>query len=131
MNAEVIVVPPTAESWPQEAGFRVEYLNRSLGSRALVYFDNLASAREFAAESTLWNQPCTVQSRDMPCTHEVKSVAVSDRTYVYWTKRFGDLETAQAEFDRGRAYAKEKGGSYLLIVVGHEKPLASFSKLGV
>jgi hypothetical protein len=125
-----VIVPPSGEAWQQEQPFRVEYLNRALGSRALIYFAEQAGAAEFAAANVLWNQPCVVQSRDMPCTHEVRSVAVSDPGYTFWTKKFGNLESAQAEFDLGRAHAAKYGGSYLLFAAGETTPMAVYAKLG-
>lgn len=127
---EVIVVPPTREKWSQSPAFRVEHLSKVIGSRCLVYFEDLSSAREFASAHTLWHQPCVVQSRDMPCTHEVRSVAISDPNYIFWTKRFGDLETARAEFDLSRERASVAGGSYLLIAAGERTPMAVYAKLG-
>lgn len=122
-----VVVPKSTEAWTQEPILRVEYFNRSIGSRCLVYFDDPAAACAFAAEHTLWNQPCTVQSKTMAVTHEVKSCAASDPKYVFWTKQFGDIESAREEFERGKAHAEENGGSFKLFEVGRAKPLASFT----
>lgn len=124
-----VIVPKSAEAWTQEPLYRVEHLSKRIGSRCLAYFSDCASAVEFAKNHTLWNRPCVVQSKEMPVTHEVKSCSPSDPTYVFWTKQFGDLESARAEFDRGREYAAKTGGSYQLIAVGHAKPLASFTSL--
>lgn len=122
-----VMVPASVDPWPQAAPLRVEYLNRSLGSRCLVYFDDIAAARAFAAEHILGGQPCTVQSKAMAVTHEVKSCSPSDPDYIYWCKRFGNLESAKAEFDRGTALAAKAGGAYKLIEVGRDKPVASFT----
>lgn len=122
-----VIVPKSVDAWTQTPEWRVDYMNRSIGSRCLVYFSDEASAVAFAAEHTLWNQPCVVQSKTMGVTHEVKSCAPSDPSYVFWTKQFGNLESAQAEFDRGAKHAAESGGSYRLVQVGVTKPLASFT----
>jgi len=122
-----VVVPKSAEAWTQDPPYRVEHFSRHVASRCLVYFSDLSSAQAFAAEHTLWNQPCTVQSKTMAVTHEVKSCSPSDPSYVFWTKSFGDLESAQAEFVRGTEHAAKSGGSYRLIQVGLTKPVASFT----
>lgn len=124
----VVIVPRSLESWTQDGDYRVDYLNRHVGSRCLVYFADAPEAVEFAKHHKLSGKPCVVQSKTMQATHEVRSFAPHDPTYIFWSKSFGDLESARDEFERGRDHAMQSGGGYSLVEVGRVKPIASYSK---
>jgi len=119
------VVPRSLEPWNQEPEYRVEYWRSDIAHRCVVYFDNVASAREFAAEHTFWNQRCFVQSKSMPATHKVEKYSFDDDAYVFWSRSFGDLETARDVFER-HAVAT---GAYRLIEIGRATPIAVSVKM--
>jgi hypothetical protein len=124
-----IIVPKGRERWPEhEPPFCVEYIDREAGSVvSKVYFANAAGAVAFADKHTTWGGAlCDVESRDMPVTHEVRSLSLRV-DYTLSVRRFGDVESARAEFERGKAHAQENGGRYVLAQVGVVTPLETFS----
>ncbi len=131
-----VILPKGREAWPEEhPGFRVEYMDRVNGSvdresgslLRKVYFDGGAEALSFAEMHTTWGGlPCDVESRDMPVTHEVRSEALNTK-YTLSIKRFGNVESARAEFVRAMEHAKMHGGKYVLAQVGVTAPLEVFS----
>lgn len=124
-----VIVPKGRERWPEhEPPFCVEYIDRDAGSVvSKVYFESAAAAVAFADGRTSWGgAPCEVESRHMPVTHEVRSMAVR-ADYTLSIKRFGNVESARSEFVRGKAHAQEHGGRYVLTQVGVGAPLETFT----
>jgi hypothetical protein len=121
------IVPKSHEPWTQEQPFRVEHFARHDAAIQRVYFEAATEALAFAGQRTSWGgMPCVVESRDMPATHEVRCVDVLvDSTL--WLKRFGDIESARAEFERCRSHALVRGGRYLLNAIGVFTPIEDFS----
>jgi len=119
--ASPVIVPRCNEEWRPEAQYRVEHLNYAGGHRGFVYFPLEEDATAFASERTLRGQPCVVECRDMPITHTVSKFALTDPGYLFWTKNFGNLESAIAEFERGRELARERGGGYRICEASGKK----------
>jgi hypothetical protein len=132
-----VIVPKGHEAWPSEhPPFRVEYLDHSgSGDRDTgsllrrVYFEGASEASAFADKHTSWGgAPSVVESRDMKVTHAVLNLAVMT-DYIFSIKRFGDVESARAEFERGKAHAQRCGGRYVMGEYADEylkKPIESF-----
>lgn len=125
-----IVVPKGLTAWPDSHDkdpYRVEFLDRLSGTLDVLYFVGLEQASLYADANRSWGgEPCVVEARDLPATHEVRSLAVHTE-YVLSLKRFGDLASARDEFERGKAHAQVHGGRYLLNEVGVKAPIDSFS----
>lgn len=126
--ASPVVTPRSLEPWSHsDSPFRVEILDRRVGGRRWLYFDALPEAMAFAAEHNYGGRACCVESRDMQATHSVESFAALDAGYVFWVRRFGDIETAQAEYERGVEHAKAHGGGYRLKAIPSGGVLEVFS----
>lgn len=108
------IVPRCAEEWRPDSPWRVEHLIYAAGFRGFVYFDDQDDALAFAAERTLCGQPCVIESKTMATTHIVSKFALSDPLYLFWSKHFGNLESATDEFDRGCERVRENGGGIRL-----------------
>lgn len=126
--SKVAIVPKGLEAWTQELPFRVDHLARDEGRIQSVYFEDSASAVEFASEHKGWGgAACVVESRNMVVTHEVRCEAPLVN-YTFWVRRFGDLDTAKHEFERRKEDARQSGGRYVLTAAGATKPIEVFSK---
>jgi len=129
------IVPKGREAWPEDyPPYRVEYLDRSGSVEASsgsllrkVYFEGSAEASAFADEHRSWGgAECTVESREMPVTHEVHKLAL-DSNYIFSIKRFGDLPSALVEYNLYKTRARKHGGRVQLRAVGTLEPLAETS----
>lgn len=125
-----VVVPKGGDAWPdsrKEEPFRVEYRDRLSGEIGTIYFSGLAEASFYADANRTRNQVfCVVESRDMPCTHEVHNLAI-DSDYTLSIKRYGDLDSALVEFTFCKTRARKYGGRVQLRAVGVEQPIAEYS----
>lgn len=122
--SSAVIVPMGLEPWRLGAPeFRVQIMDREAAEKRWTYFDNAASAQAFAAEHKLYGAPCVVESRDMQVTHEVSKFAMAG-DYTFWTKRFGNYESASDEFERGKLHAQRCGGGFRLVDVATGKRIS-------
>jgi hypothetical protein len=121
-----VIVPRCNEEWRPDSPFRVEHLLYAAGFRGFVYFDDVSDAAAFASERTLRGQPCVIESKVMTTTHTVSKFAITDPLYLFWSKHFGNLESATAEYDRGCEHVRENGGG-IRICEASGKQLNEFS----
>ncbi|HEY3235025.1 MAG TPA: hypothetical protein VGJ84_09915 [Polyangiaceae bacterium] len=124
------VFPKGLEPWTQKQPFRVEHFARHDGALQRVYLEGAAEASAFADHRTTWGGArCVVESRDMVATHEVRTVAVPTG-YTLSIRRFGDIDSARADFARGKAELRVERVRLSLLVIGDKTPIETFTHTG-